>query len=262
MSWLWLIALGFSGPDAAEVSGVGPAPAADPAPPTLRRLTRAQYDASVRALLGGHVALPTSLEPDGEVDELLSVGAGVTAVSSLGVERYESAAYLLADQVDPVDVLPCEPANASDAGCARAFVEDFGRRAWRRPLTEIETERVAGIVTGVGLRYGVAALLQSPHFLYRVETSQAGALSGYEVATRLAYLLWGEPPDDALLDRAAVGELDTARGVGDVAREMLDDPRAEAGVRAFVDEWLHLYRLADLKKDPAIFDHASPDLGA
>ncbi len=270
MSLLLLIALGCGGQEAA-VPDVGPAPGVEPAPPVLRRLTESQYRASVTALLGPGLAMPTALEPDVEVDGLLAVGASEVAVSALGVERYEAASFLLADQADPAALLPCTPAGDADGDCARAFVQVVGRRAWRRPLTEDEVGRLADVVTTIGtaqgdfdagVRYALAAMLQSPYFLYRVETSHDGPLTGFEVATRLAYLLWAQPPDDGLLDRAAAGDLDTPKGVREVASDMLDDPRAEQGVRAFADDWLHLYLLDDLSKDPMLFEHASPELAA
>ncbi len=252
-----------------------PEPAARPAAPALRRLTEAQYLASVRALLGDDLALPTALEPDTVAHGLASVGASSSTISALGIERYEDASFLLAEQIVDDEarlaaLLPCEPSGAADRDCASAFVEVIGRRAWRRPLSGEEIDALSGIVVEVGgaegrfaegVRYGLAALLQSPRFLYRIEQGEAVKLDGFEIASRLAFLLWAEPPDDALLDRAAAGELDTAEGVRQVAAELLDDPRAVAGVRAFADEWLKLSALPEHTKDPTLFDHAHPDLG-
>jgi hypothetical protein len=65
------------------------------------------------------------------------------------------------------------------------------------------------------------------------------ALDGWEIATRLAYFLWSSVPDEPLLDAVAKGELDTADGVGAVARRMLGDKRAAAGLVTFASQWLH-----------------------
>ena len=261
----------------------GIAPDVVPAAPTLRRLTETQYANTVRALLGDDVVLPASLEPDAEEGGLLSLGAATASVSSLGVERYEDAALLLAGQVadEPArlaTVVPCTPTAADDIVCAETFVRTFGLRAWRRPLTDAEVTRLVAVVTltggeagsfNEGVRYGLAAMFQSPHFVYRREHGVADPadpalriLTDYELATRLAYLLWAEPPDDALLAAAAAGTLTASDdGLRAEADRLLADARARAGVRALFTELFALYALDDLAKDPTVFTHASAELG-
>ncbi len=260
----------------------GPAPAVSPAAPMLRRLTTAQYENTVRDLLGADIVLPASLEPDAAEAGLLSVGAATASVSSLGVERYEDAALLLADQVadEPARyaaVVPCTPTAVDDALCADTFVREFGRRAWRRPLSDAEAARLASVVTLTGaeagsfvegVRYGLAAVLQSPHFLYRREHGAPDAedatvrlLTEWELATRLSYLLWATTPDDTLLDAAAAGDLQTDEGLRAQADRLLADPRARTGVRALFTELFELDALDTLTKDPEVFTHASADLG-
>ena len=88
-------------------------------------------------------------------------------------------------------------------------------------------------------------MLQSPHFLYRVQLGiadpkRAGivGLTGFELATRLSFLLLGTTPTDALLDQAQAGMLDTATGAGQVVKTMLADPLARRGVKRFYEQWL------------------------
>lgn len=256
----------------------GAAPAVTPAPPALRRLTQAQYTNAVTDLLGAGLLLPSSLEPDTALEGLYSVGAAATAISPVGVELYEEAAFSLAEQVgaDPARaaaVYGCEP---TEAGCLRAFVETFGRRAWRRPLSE---EEVAAVVSlgeaasttlgdaGAGQVYALAALLQSPAFLYRIELGEPDPndatqrrYTSEEMATRLAFFLWNTTPDDALLTAAEAGLLVTEAGLAAEVERMLADPRARQGVRTFFDEMLELYGLEDLSKDPTLFTHMSPEI--
>ncbi len=258
----------------------GPVPEVTPAAPALRRLTQEQYANAARDLLGEDIVLPTSLEPDSVEDGLLSVGAAVTSVSSYGVERYEDAAYLLAEQVvsEPerwAAVVPCEPAGPSDADCAAQWLTGFGRRAWRRPLSEEELGALTALVTGIGgeagafeegALYALAALLQSPNFLYRREHGEAGeggdrALTDYELAGRLSFLLWNTIPDEALLDAAAEGRLGTDEGLRLEAERLLADERARGGVRSLFNELFTLYELDDISKDPTVFTHASEELG-
>ncbi|MCB9766471.1 MAG: DUF1592 domain-containing protein [Alphaproteobacteria bacterium] len=258
----------------------GPAPEITAPAPRLRRLTTTQYRNAVAALLGEGLVMPSRLEPDTQEAGLLSVGAGTTSVSPLGVERYESAALSLAEQLDAerlADLLPCTPASASDADCAAELVEVLGRRAWRRPLSPTEVDRLSGLVVDVGadagsfdegVRYAVAAMLQSPHFLYRVERGEPDPdnpgqrlLTDLELATRLSFLIWNAPPDDDLLDAAEQGLLSTDDGLETEALRLLWDDRAREGVRNLFDELLTLYTLADLEKDPTLFTHASEDIG-
>ncbi|MES2641746.1 MAG: DUF1592 domain-containing protein [Myxococcota bacterium] len=260
----------------------GPAPAVTPPAPTLRRLTQAQYANTVRDLLGADIVLPSSLEPDAEEAGLLSVGAGTASVSSLGVERYEDAALLLADQVadDPArfaTIVPCTPASSDDAVCADSFVRAFGLRVWRRPLTDAEAARLVAVVTltggeagafAEGVRYGLAAMLQSPHFVYRREHGAVAPddttvrlLNDWELATRLSYLLWATTPDDTLLAAAAAGELRTDEGLRAQADRLLADERARTGVRELFTELFELGELDTVAKDPTIFAHASAELG-
>lgn len=249
--------------------------------PALRRLTQDQYRLAVSDLLGADLVLPTALEPDSTEDGLQSVGASVASVSALGVERYEAAALMLAAQVVEDDdryaaVVPCDAATADDVDCAADFVETFGRRAWRRPLTEDEIVRIAAVVAAIGaqdgdfrtgVRYGLAAMLQSPAFLYRTEHGQPDPdrpgqrrLTDLELASRLSFLFWNTIPDDELLDAAEAGELSTDAGLRAQAERLVADPRAAQGVRALYTDILALYDLDDVSKDPTLFAHASEDL--
>jgi hypothetical protein len=263
-------------------AAVGPAPAVTPAQPALRRLTATQYDNAVTTLFGEGLVMPTSLEPDSEIVGLLSVGAAVNSVSAYGVELYESAAYLIAEQVTEdsafrANYYPCEPTGPADGDCAARLVNAVGRTAWRRPLSAEEIDRLATIITAigeaegdfhVGAMYAIAAILQSPSFLYRAEHGEPDPddpdrrrLTDFEIATRLSFLLWNTLPDDELLLAAESGELMTSAGLEVQARRMLADERARDGVRNLFTELLRLYELDDLSKDPTVFTHASPDLG-
>lgn len=274
--------LGCTAPsDTGEPLVNGPMPEVAPPEPTLRRLTATQYENVVVDLFGPGLVLPRSLEPDVEAEGLLQVGNASSSVSALGIERYEDAALLLAEQVteDPERfdaLMPCTPQSSDDAACAAELVERLGARAWRRPLTEDEIVRYAAVISEIGAQsgsfetgalYGIAALLQSPHFLYRTEHGTSGGdgtrtLTDHELAARMSFLLWNGLPDDELLELAAQGQLqDDAVRVAQ-AQRMLDDPRASLGVRNLFDEVLELYELEHASKDPLVYTHASNDLYA
>jgi hypothetical protein len=256
--------------------------AIDPAPATLHRLTRAQYANALHDLLGAGVVVPTALEPDVDAAGFATVGGSVGSVSRRGVEQYETAAIKVAEQAmmpGPARdaLVGCAPGGAVDAACARSFLGAFGRRAWRRPLAAEELDRVAGVATGAamtlgdfhaGLGYGVAAILESPNFLYRVELGAPDPAipgmrryTGHELASRLAFFLWNTTPDDALLDAADQGALDDDAGLAREVDRLLASPRARDAVKNFFLERFGLARLDDLSKDSIVFPAMSADLG-
>jgi hypothetical protein len=156
------------------------------------------------------------------------------------------------------------PGDAARLEAARALVERFAARAWRRPAPADEVERVLEVFRLADARgesfersiqVALTTVLVSPRFLYLVEPTDEPAadrpLDDYELASRLAYFLWTGPPDEALLDEAARG---TLRGnlPAQVGR-MLADPRSDRFVANFAGQWLQLRRLAAVNPDPSLF---------
>lgn len=274
---------GLGGCDDAQPSGPPEtaAVAFEPAPASMRRLTDAQYRTAITDLLGDDLVLPGSLEPDGRFAGSIALGATVRAVSERGVEQYGDAAFALAEQALSPErrarIVDCAPEGARDDACAGQVLSAVGRRAWRRPLAEAELARLvdvsgrAGEVLAdfyAGLSYGLAGLIQSPHFIYRIETGAlAGAdgaerrLDAYELASRLSFFLWDAPPDAALLDAAASGRLDTVEGLRAEAERLAADPRLRAGVRAFFSDLFELDRLDRMTKAPELFPHYDAAVG-
>jgi hypothetical protein len=259
-----------------------PPPPFEPVPGTLRRLTRREYTASVQELLGPGLAWPSDLEVDTTLFGFTTVGAASLSIGPRAAEQYEAAAMSLAQQVFADEArrssfVGCTPSSATDP-CVRAFLERFGQRAFRRPLTSDELDRWAQVVVDVdaslrsvwtALELTTAGLLQSPYFLHRVELGEPDPTtpdrlrySGYEMASRLSYFLWGSTPDDALLAAAARGELDDRAGIEVAARRLLDDPRATIALRNFFSEHLKLDRLEGLSKDLGTFPQFTTTLGA
>lgn len=256
------------------------APTLDEAPPpTLRRLTDAQYRRALEDLFGTGLFLPDQLEPDVRILGLNAVGASVTPISSRGIERYEETSYAVAEQAVLEDrrgrFMPCTPTGAGDVACAREALAQLGLRVWRRPLSEAELDALVGLHSQAvetlgdfwqGLVFGIAALLQDPAFLMRPELGEVGAdgvrrYTGYEMASRLSFLFWDAPPDAELLEAARTGALDTEEGVEAQAQRLWSSPRARDGVRAWASDLLHLAELDDLHKDPAVFQHMSDQVG-
>ena len=260
-----------------------PAAAFTPAPSTLRRLTTTQYRNTIGDLLGSGVTIKGTLEPDTALDGFASIGAARVSLSATATEEFDTAAFDLAHQAlsntaTRGALVGCAPAGTTDDACARTFVTTFGRRAWRRDLTSDEITRYATLATTAagmlkdfwgGLEYGLAGLLESPHFLYREElgATDPGAptrrvFSGYELASRLAFLVTNSTPDDTLLDAAKTGKLATPAGLGAEAQRLLASPRAHAAMGNFFTELYALGNLDSLPQSSTFFPKVSPTLGA
>jgi len=244
----------------------------DPPPPPLsvlpsRRLTRVQFDNVVADLLGDTTQPSLGLPADSEAYGYASNGEG-DQVSLLAAEQYETVAAEVAARavLNPYVLLGCDQASI---GCIDGFIERFGSRAFRRPLSTTEAERLAELYGTALLTHGadkalellVQAVLLSPKFLYRIEVTDAdGRVDDWTMASRLSFLLWNTMPDHALLDAAADGTLSTAEGVRAHAERMLDDRRAEPMVLDFHRQWLLLDWLFTAAKDPAVFPTFDEDL--
>src|SRR6185503_7002676 len=178
----------------------------------LRLLTEGEYRSSIRSLLGTlttQLTLPADLSFAGYV----SVGASKTTVSDKMAEAYETATRAAVAEVFGnaqrwQTLVGCQPqADLSDA-CVTTYIKSFGRSAFRRDLIDAEVQQWVGVARNAamlatsaaeGLAAATSGLLQSPNFLYRVETNKVdntGRLKydGLSMATRLSYLLNGGPP--------------------------------------------------------------------
>ena len=240
----------------------------------LRRLTIEQYINAVHDVLGDDLIVSKSLEPDVVSGGLVALGAARTSISSWGVERYETTAFDVAEQALNAErrdrLMSCSPTGAVDIDCASAFVQQIGRRLWRRPLTEaearvwVDTATTSAQTLGdfyTGLEFALAGLLQSPNFLYRFERPEPVGLDDWSLATRLSFFLWNTTPDEALLDAAASGALATDTGFTAQVERLMTSPQARAGVRAFFSDLFELHRLDELAKDPTRFVHYDAELG-
>src|SRR6185312_9140005 len=175
------------------------------------------------------------------------------SVSSLHAQRYldtaeKAAAALLATPAALAGFAGCDP-TAGDAGCVTAFTNAFGRRAWRRPLDDDEQQAMAQLYADTaepapadGVTAVVTAMLQAPQFLYRPEAAGAAGtaaqpVDGYALATRLAFMLTGAPPDPSLLAAAERGDLATESGLLAETDRLLAQGRAAELFVHFATEW-------------------------
>src|SRR5690606_11456794 len=105
----------------------------------------------------------------------------------------------------------------------------------------------------------VTAILSSPDFLYRaIETApdEPRRLNDLELATRLAFFLWSQGPDEELIRLAANGELSKPGVIDAQVRRMLADERAESLVENFAIAWLNLDELEQVEPTQGNFNAA------
>lgn len=251
-------------------------------PRQVKLLTRAELDRTLRDLLGDPTAPATALLPPETAIIGFENDADNHRATSLMVEDLlrmaeDVAARALGERRD--FVLSCDPAVIGEVACGAAFIDDIGARAFRRPLTAGERDRLLGLFQASRAAYGfdeavrltLVSMLVSPAFLYRVDLGapadddeNASLASSYEMASRLSYFLWGTMPDAELFEAAARGELLDAAGVEVQARRMLDTPdgqtKARQAVGSFFRQWLGLERIDGVTKDAATFPEYNAEL--
>ncbi|MEO6740551.1 MAG: DUF1592 domain-containing protein [Chthoniobacteraceae bacterium] len=157
----------------------------------------------------------------------------------------------------------------------REILARFAVRAWRRPVTGEELDRLTKLVAYAmghndtweeAMRRAVSAVLASPKFVFRLEpddqpqSAEPHAVDEFQLATRLSYFLWSSCPDDELLRIASEKKLST--GLDAQIKRMIQDPKADALIENFAMQWLQLGRLASHSTDPKTFPSWKTELGA
>jgi hypothetical protein len=255
--------------------------APSPGPSYIRRVTRVEYNNTVRDLLGD-----TTGPADGFPPEEKRLGfdnnADALSISPVLAEQYMLAAESIATAAVGArwSTLVSCAATTTDAtavdACGHDFINAFGKKAYRRPLEADDVAALtsafdAGKVTDLktGVRLVIEVALQSPRFLYRVEfgaTPAAGQtivkLDDWEMASRLSYLLWHSMPDDALFAAAAGGQLTQASDVQAQVQRMIADPKARGVTADFYTQWLRVGEIDSVEKVAAVFPSYSAAIAA
>jgi len=129
----------------------------------------------------------------------------------------------------------------------------FATRAYRRPVDEATVVKLAGFAKQSmdapggtfekGIARAISAILASPRFLFRMESTLPESdpaahplLDEYSLASRLSYFLWSTTPDDTLYQLAERGEL--RKNLGAQVQRMLQDERSNEFVKNFAGQWL------------------------
>ena len=247
---------------AAEIVGFDYSKVRNPGYVPVRRLTREEYNRTIRDLVGLDLRPADDFSMDFSGTSGFSNSANTLFLQTAHLDRYFTAAEGVIDEVradkKAWSYLAGNPEDAVGA------VERLMRRAYRRPPTDAEIKEITD-------RYEVAlettkfqadalalafkTILVSPKFLLRVEEAAENgkdqAVSDFDFATRLSYFLWASTPDDELLNAAAAGKLSNSASRQDQIKRMLDDPRSLSLGEIFAAEWLSTDDVGPrIRKDP------------
>lgn len=245
----------------------------DPGRVTMRRLNRAEYNNTIRDLVG--IAFqPADDFPADDVGYGFDNIGDVLSLPPLLLEKYLAAAEKIVELAFAKPetrgrIMICQPTPATKTDCARKILFAFARRAYRRPPTADEVDRLARLVQlaesqgdgfDTGIQVALQAVLVSPHFLFRIERDRkpndpaaVHLVNDYELASRLSYFLWSSMPDEGLFRLAQQGTLRQTAVLDAQVRRMLKDPRARALTDNFASQWLQTRNLKAVAPDTGRF---------
>lgn len=234
-----------------------------------RRLTTSEYIATVKAATGVDIEkearqlLPNDLRTDGFSNTAYNLG-----VDLKHVEAHAQLANLIVEKLDIQKLANRFSSNRkTNQRAIRPHLQSLGTWLLRGPLSGHEIDLYQGIVTSVGasggdfdtaFAYVLRGMLQSPRFLYRIESE--GSPDAYELASRLSYLVWGSPPDQELFNSAKNNLLHNRDQIRKQVTRMLKDPRAVTQSQTFISEWLNLDHLKNLQPNQKEFPSWKPKL--
>jgi len=272
---------GGNNPGGGTMSGTAPPPTpGNPGTSVFRRLTRTEYNNTIRDLLGD-TSSPAKTFPADQDSARSGYFAGGTVAAADASHLLEATEALATSAMGKLaTLLPCKaiPAAAPEQDqCAKDFITQFGKRAFRRPLSKAENtsftdfytaQRTAGTDFPNAIRLVISGLLLSPQFLYRWEVTPETAVrdgnlvryNSYETASRLSYLFWESMPDDTAFALADQNKLDTPDQIEAEARRLLKDPRARGAIGDFFTQWLGVTDLRSIPKDDKAYPGYTPEL--
>ena len=173
-----------------------------------------------------------------------------------------------------INVAPPKTKREAEAA-AKSILNRLASKAYRRRVKPDELSRLLdlyklsrseGNAFDASIRFGLQAILVSPHFLYKVEApvseGETRKLTDFELASNLSYFLWSTMPDDELFRVAAKGELSDPVEYRKQVKRMLASRRSLALVQNFASQWLHLRSLARMQPDPELFPGVNKQLRA
>jgi len=248
----------------------------DPGPNLIQRLTRRQYNNTIRDLLGVDTHPADAFPADGGGGAGFDNNASTLFIPPILMEKYLAAAADVLNKADPARYIMVRAGpGLSKEEAARRCVAAFAGRAFRRPVDSDEVARLLrlfqraearGDSFEAAVRLALRAVLASPNFLYLLDRDRTDVegpyrVSDHELACRLSYFLWSSIPDAELSDLAEAGRLHQPEVLELQVRRMLADPRSRALAEDFAGQWLRVGSLAELAEpDKRLFPEYTPEL--
>jgi hypothetical protein len=235
-------------------------------PTRVRRLSNIEYERTLEALLGTELVVAERLPPD-----IRQAGYTRNADQNMPAHSAQLLAALseqLASSVVKTRLDSLAPCHRQGVACEEQTILKLASQAWRRTPRADELVALRRVFEhgkkqpsdfASGLKWLLTALMQSPSLLYISERGRPDTktgrmrLDGYEVASSLAYLLSGGPPDHKLIEAAATGKLASPEEREAQARRVLGKESTRHHFRQFVLEWLEVDELAKTAKDQQLF---------
>jgi hypothetical protein len=228
----------------------------DPARAFLHRLSKREYDNTVRDLLGITSHPASEFPPDGGAGGGFDNNSATLFIPPVLVEKYLAVATQVLAEAKPERVFIVRPGDdLSKEAAARKVIEDFAGRAFRRPVEREESDRfirLYGEADSQGEKWedavkaALRVVLISPNFLFRMEmprAAEAHQVNDYELASRLSYFLWSTMPDAELLRVSGEDKLHEPAVLEAQVKRMLQDPKARDFAENFAGQWLRVHEL-------------------
>jgi hypothetical protein len=213
-------------------------------------------------LKGGYSRFDQSIQQE-QIEAMYATGIAIAQELTATPARLTAA----------MGVCATDAAAANDRACLEGFVGKWAGRVMRQQLSPGDVAYYADIagatpVDAAAVADVIATVLNAPETLYRVEhgtddASAVSALSAFELAARLSYNFWQEPPDDALWAAALDGTLLTPSVYEAQLTRIVQSPKLRQSTDEWVDEWLRLGELPPLDTldgNPAFRAFAGTDL--
>lgn len=228
----------------------------DPGRPFLHRLSKREYNNTVRDLLGVTSHPADEFPPDGGGGGGFDNNSATLFVPPILVEKYLVAASKMLAEAKPELVFTTRPSEqVSPADAARRTIAEFTRRAYRRPSDAADVEAVMPLFEEAtqrgddwesAIRSTLRAVLVSPNFLFRMELPRSEGdhlINDFELANRLSYFLWSSMPDEELFRTAAEGKLRDPAVTSAQIERMLRAAKAREFAENFAGQWLRVHEL-------------------
>ena len=243
----------------------------------MRRLTVSEYINTVQMITGVDISesarniLPPDIRTDGFSNTAYNLSVDLKHIAA-----YDQLTQLIVDQMDILAFVKqySSKLDLTDTKM-RSFIMKMGRDFLRGELNEIEVSTFQKITTAVNSSGGTTeeavalvfkAMLLSPRFIYHIEyqrgDGQYWPVSEFELANRISYAIWGSAPDQKLLDLAENGALFDPKIMNQEIDRMLQSPKAIRRSLEFVDDWLNLDRLSNIRPDTKRFPRWQPNLAS